>query len=135
MRWMDRPVVMRTMANRTKDDRYKRTKTPKMKVGLRSAIIQQRRGEKHSAVLSSPRGVSAEPEEREQHGGFVLLPGTSRSSGISGRQSRFSGLRRVYSNAIGSGVSVGCCDFAALRRGTDKQKEDLRAGRALSMIL
>ena len=35
---MDMPVRIRSIANKINDDRYRRTKTPKMKVGFNSAI-------------------------------------------------------------------------------------------------
>jgi hypothetical protein len=38
MRWIDMPVMIRSTAKRTKDERYKRTITPKMNVGFKSAI-------------------------------------------------------------------------------------------------
>jgi hypothetical protein len=42
MRWIERPVRIRITAKRTNDERYRRTKMPNMKVGLRSAIAQDR---------------------------------------------------------------------------------------------
>lgn len=41
IRWIDTPVRIRRTARKTKDDRYRRTRQPKKKVGLRRAIMKR----------------------------------------------------------------------------------------------
>ena len=72
MRWMEIPVVMRTMAKIKKEKRYRRRKPTRIVVGLKSVIMPDRANNPANYRSGEPEGRTREEmgvEKRTVHGG------------------------------------------------------------------